>query len=261
MNSNRPVVISVVQYADELTAGTLTVFDLLDKVEHFGVQGIELRRELWADYQRDLPAVRERLHAAGKFATYATFSTLFSPSAEAHAMLLHDLDTAKALESPLLRIFPGDAPADTADPAWGAAREAVDYAQSSGVVIALENWAKLPGGRLSEVKYVLDNISSPALKVNVDIANYSMHGDDVLEAIRVTGNRAVYAHLKDKAGRESDATTHLGGGILPMRAIVGALNALPQEIIYCFEFVGDGEADARIEKSLAYLRDFENADS
>lgn len=258
MNSNRPVVISIVQYLDELEAGTFTIFDLLDKVKQSGVRGVELRREVWANYQTELAAVRERLQADGKFATYATFSTLFSPTAEAQALLLHDLDTAKALGSPLLRIFPGDAPVDVTHPAWAKAREAVDYAEALGIVIALENWAKLPGGRLSEVKHVLDNISSPALKVNVDIANYAMHGDDVLEAIRVTGERVVYAHLKDKAGTESDATTHLGGGILPMREIVGALNALPQEVIYCFEFVGDGEADMRIEKSLAYLRDFES---
>jgi hypothetical protein len=45
----------------------------------------------------------------------------------------------------------------------------------------------------------------------------------------------------------------LGGGALPLDAIFAELDRLPQQIIYCFEFVGGGDPDARIAKSLAYL--------
>ena len=255
INTKRPVLISVIQYQEELKAGTLTVLDLIDKLQGLGVDGIELRRELWPDYAHQLLAVKERIAAVGKLVTYATFSTLFSPDAVAHKLLLHDLDTAKALGSPLLRVFPGAAPADTTDAKWTGAIEAVAHATSLGVVIALENWGKLPGGLLSEMTHILNHIPSPTLKVNVDIGNYATHGEDVLDAIEVLGERVVYAHLKDNAGEKSDDTTYLGGGQSPMREIMTALNALPQRVIYCFEFVGGGEPDARIAKSLAYLRE------
>jgi sugar phosphate isomerase/epimerase len=169
--------------------------------------------------------------------------------------LLHDLDTAKALGSPLLRVFPGAVPADISDATWAWAHEAVDYAASLGLLIALENWGKLPGGHLSELSYVLHNIPSQTLKVNVDVGNYAMHGEDVLEAIKVLGERVVYAHLKDKPVMNGETTTYLGGGAFPMDAIVDALEALPQPMLYCFEFDGDGEAEMRIAKSLAYLRE------
>ncbi len=254
MKSKRPVLICVVQYQAELTAGTLSILDLVDKLDGLGVDGIELRRELWANYANELPAVRDRIAAAGMLVTYATFSTLFSADDAAQKLLLHDLDTAKAVGSPLLRVFPGAAPADTSDAAWVKANEAVAYAERLGIVIALENWGMLPGGHLSELTHILDHMPSPTLKVNVDVGNYAMHGEDVLEAIAVLGSRVVYAHLKDKPEAAGMATTYLGDGALPMDAIVAALEALPQPIMYCFEFDGDGVAEMRIEKSLAYLR-------
>lgn len=252
----RPIVVSVVQYQDELKSGQMTVFDLLDKLEPLGADGVELRREVWANYQRELAAVRDWLTAKNLLVTYATFSTLFNNNADAHQLLLHDIDTAKALGSPLLRVFPGAAPDDTRGQGWKDARSAIDHASSLGIVIALENYGRSPGGTSDEVKLILDAIPSDALKTNIDIGNYATHGEDVIAAIGKVGSRAVYAHLKDKAGERSDATTSLGGGDMPMREIVTALNALPQEMIYCFEFVGGGEADSRIRKSIAYLRDF-----
>lgn len=254
MNANRPILMSILQYQDEVNAGKISLFEVFDKLKGLGVAGIELRREIWPKREQEQTAVRDWLKQAGMMVTYATFSTLFSADEDARRLLYHDIDTAKALGSPLLRIFPGADPFTATDAAWQAANAAVEYAASLGIVIALENWGKLPGGRVRELAHILDRI--PALKTNIDIGNYATHGEDVLEAIRTFGDRAVYAHLKDKAGDRSDATTYLGGGTLPMREIIAALNALPQPIIYCFEFVGDGEAEERIKKSVDYLRSF-----
>ncbi|MBX3066894.1 MAG: sugar phosphate isomerase/epimerase [Anaerolineae bacterium] len=258
MTSHRPIVISIIQYQDDIAAGRMTVFDLINRLPGFGVAGIELRRETWQNYQSELPAVRDLLKQMGMIVTYGSFSTLFSSTDESRRLLRHDLETAQALGSPLLRVFPGAAPDALDDPAWQQAVEIVDYAASLNVVIALENFGKTPGGKLSEVLHILNRIQSPALQTNIDIGNYDTNGEDVVTAIHALGSRAVYAHLKDKAGERSDSTTYLGGGTLPMRKIVTALNQLPQPIIYCFEFVGAGEADSRIEKSVAFLRSLES---
>lgn len=256
MAKNRPILISVIQYQDELKAGTLSIFDVIEKAHTLGADGVELRREVWANYQDELSAARERIEAVGLLVIYATFSALFSADESARKLLFHDIETAKALGSPLLRVFPGAAPTSLDDMAWESAIEAVEYAAAQGVTLALENFGKTPGGTVNEILHILNRIPLDALKTNIDIGNYSTHGEDVPEAVQAVGSRAVYAHLKDKAGDKSDATTHLGGGEMPMREIITALNALPQQVIYCFEFVGDGEADARIEKSIAYLRGF-----
>lgn len=254
MKSNRAVLMSVMQYKTELESGSLTISKLLDKVDKLGVDGVELRRELWPHYAKELPAIREKIDHAGMMVTYATFSTLFNMTAEGHKMLLHDLDTARALGSPLLRVFPGATPPDQHDPRWRSAIEAVAHASSLGIVIALENFGKLPGGHLSEISNILHHIPSSALMTNIDTGNYETHGEDTVTAIQTLAERVVYAHLKDKADARSDGTTYLGGGRSPLKAIVMALEALPQPVLYCFEFVGGGEPDARITRSLAFLR-------
>ena len=48
---------------------------------------------------------------------------------------------------------------------------------------------------------------------------------------------------------------YLGGGAMALHPILDALDALPQEMTYCFEFPGGGEPDERIRKSLAYVRE------
>lgn len=254
MNTNRAILISVVQYQAELESGKLTVSQLIDKLDKLGVDGIELRREVWPHYATELPAVRAKIESSGMLVTYATFSTLFNTTPEGHKMLMHDLDTAKALGSPLLRVFPGAAPSDPTDARWKPAIEAVAHASSLGLVIALENYGKLPGGHLSEITHILNHIPSSALKTNIDTGNYETHGESVVDAIQTLAERIVYVHLKDKADLRSDGTTYLGGGHSPLKAIMTALNALPQPILYCFEFVGGGEPDARIAKSLAFVQ-------
>ena len=122
------------------------------------------------------------------------------------------------------------------------------------MAIALENFAGTPGRRLDEVKAVLDGIQSPALGTNLDVGNYAANGQDVVEAIRILGERVIYTHLKDVTPGTPGAT-YLGDGRLPIAQIVAAFDRLPQRVIHCFEFGGGGDPDGRINASLALLRD------
>ena len=252
IRSDRPVYISVSQYMDELQAGTMLVAGVVEKACTLGVDGVELRREPWPAYERELPATRQLVEALKLGVTFATHNLLFA-QAEAHRLLLRDVDTAAALGSPLLRIFPGQTPPDEDAVGWEGAMEAVERAASHGIVIALENYVGMPGGTLAEVVHILDRIPSPALKTNIDIGNYVVRGQDVVEAIRAVGQRAVYAHLKDRSADPASPHAYLGGGIMSLRPILAELDGLPQEMIYCFEFPGGGDPDGRIKKSLAYL--------
>jgi sugar phosphate isomerase/epimerase len=254
MSAERPILISVMQFEEELKRGSMTIFDLLERAQTLGANGVELRRELWPAWQDELPLVRHRLEEESLLVTYATFVTLFSEDNTDQAVLRSDIDAAAALGAPQLRVFQGPAPADDDQAGWDAGRAAVDYAVQKGITLALENFARTPGGKLSEIQRVLDRIQHPALATNIDIGNYALHNEDVPAAIRTLGPRIISAHLKDQPDDHSLPPTYLGGGDQPLADIFAEFDRLPQRILYCFEFRGAGAPEDGIRRSLAYLQ-------
>jgi sugar phosphate isomerase/epimerase len=248
VSAERPVLVSVMQFEDALKSGAMTVFDVIDVAGRTGADGVELRRELWTGWESELSEARRRAGEKRLLITYATHATLFSSDA---ATLRGDIDAAAALGSPIIRFFPGQLPADDDSAGWARGQTIADYAAQKGVVIALENYARTPGGTLAEVQTCLAYI--PSLMTNLDMGNYSLHGQDVPTAIAALADRIVYSHLKDQTGNPDDAPTVLGAGLLPLGGIFDALDALPQRVIYCFEFRGGDDAVGRIEQALAYL--------
>ena len=255
MDHHRPVLISVMQYEDELNAGTLATRDVIAAAARLGADGIEIRPEFWRDKPQELPEARDLIATLGLLVTNATRNTLFTAEPDGAARLREDIDDTRTLGAAQLRVFSGPIPADDDATGWAAGQAIIDYAASQGIILALENYAWTPGGRLAEIARILDRLPSPALATNIDIGNYTRHGDDVPTAIRTLGSRAISAHLKDQDGPPDFGSHPLGGGTLPLGAIMAELEALPQRLIYCFEFRGGGDPDARIATSLAYLRE------
>ena len=132
MQAARPVLISVVQYQDELAAGTLAVLDVLKAAQRLGADGVELRAEHWRDKERELGAARALAEDLGLLITYATTTTLFSADAAGEQSLRRDIDDARALGAPQLRVFQGPAPADDDPQGWAAGEEAVTHAAPAG---------------------------------------------------------------------------------------------------------------------------------
>ena len=201
MAANRPVLISVMQFEDALKSGALTVFDVIEKAEQLGVEGVELRRELWPDWQDEMVEARRQADAAGLLIAYATHATLFSSDA---ATLRGDIDAASTLGSHIIRFFPGQLPADDDTTGWAGGQAIADYAAQKDVVIALENYARTPGGTLAEIQTALARI--PSLMTNLDMGNYSLHSQDVPAAVAALADRIVYSHLKDQTGNPADGS-------------------------------------------------------
>jgi sugar phosphate isomerase/epimerase len=256
MTKPRPILISTVQYDAELTAGTVLSLDVIEVAKRLGVDGVELRDGYWRDKDREIAAARRKLDELGLIVTYATNLALFTPADQ--VSLRRAVDDAVALGSSLVRVFPGSVPPDVNRAAWSAAREAVDDAAERGIVLALENFGRVPGCRLAEVAGILDRIESPALGTNVDVGNYAANGEDAVVAVRALADRIVSTHLRDHAETPAGVdATYLGGGTLPLPAILAELARLPQKVIYCFEFEGGGDPEGRIAKSLNFLRNLE----
>lgn len=253
LTSKRPILISVMQFEDALKRGERTVWEVIDIARQVGADGVELRRETWPELDREREAVARYMADAKLLVTYATHTTLFDRSAQGQQQLCQDIETAATLGAELVRFFPGLVPEVDDDPAWMVAKEIVDYAAERGIIIALENYARTPGGTLAEIQNVLTRLESPALCTNLDIGNYPNHGQDVVAAIDSLADKIIASHVKDKTANPADPPTVLGAGILPLPDILQALAQLPQRIYYIFEFRGGDDPVARIEHSLAYL--------
>jgi sugar phosphate isomerase/epimerase len=258
MPAFHPILISTVQYDDELRAGRVGQVDVLRAAKHLGVDGAELRLDYWRDKAIEIPLARQLADELGLLATYATSLTLFSPDADGPALLRQAIDDAVALGSPLLRVFPGLAPSGDDRRSWDPAREVVGYAASRGIVVALENFGQAPGCRVAEIQRVLDRIELPALGTNVDVGNYAANGEDPALAVRELSRRVVSSHLRDHAKTPAGVdATYLGGGIMPLRPVFAEFARLPHKVIHVFEFAGGGDPEGRVAKSLAYLRTLE----
>ena len=251
--AHRPILISAMQFEEELKSGECSVWEFIDIARQTGADGVELRRETWPRLNAELAEAARRIAEAGLLVTYATQATLFD-NAESTLQLRQDIDTASTLGAPLVRFFPGPTPPADDQTAWARAQQVVDYAAAHNTVIALENYARAPGGTLAEVHGALSRLASPALRTNLDMGNYPNHGQDVVAAIDTLSDNIIAAHLKDKTANPSDSPVPLGAGVLPLAEILTSLDQLPQRVFYIFEFRGAGDPVGGIQRSLAYLK-------
>ena len=242
------------QFEDELKSGERSVWEVIDIARRVGADGVELRRETWPRLDAELPQTARRIADAGLLVTYATQATLFDGSNQGQRQLRQDIEAAATLGAPFVRFFPGPTPSSDDGAVWTRAQQVVDYAAARNTIIALENYARTPGGTLAEIQAALTRLASTALRTNLDMGNYPNHGQDVVAAIDSLAGQIVAAHLKDKTATPSDPPTFLGAGVLPLTEILDALDQLPQRICYIFEFRGGDDPVGRIERSLAYLK-------
>ncbi len=252
-HAHRPILISAMQLEDELKNGERSVWDLIEIALLTGADGVELRRETWPRLDAEVAEAARRIADARLLVTYATQATLFDTN-ESTLQLRQDIDTAATLGAPIVRFFPGPTPPAGDQAAWARAKQVVDYAAARNTTIALENYARTPGGTLAEVHGALSRLASPALRNNLDMGNYPNHGQDVVEAIDALSDKIIAAHLKDKTANPADPPAPLGTGVLPLAEILNALDQLPQRVYYIFEFRGAGDPVGGIQHSLAYLK-------
>jgi sugar phosphate isomerase/epimerase len=252
----REFFISAVQIDAELRSGARTVLDLALLAQRHGARGAEYRDYYWKDKEKELPAVRDQFSRLGLLAAYTTNTTLYNTDPSLQAQLLRDIEDARALGSPLLRVNLGPRPTpDRAAAVREAARRAIEHATRCGIRLALENNARPPGEQLSEIREALEAFNAPALGTNIDFANYVTCNQDPIAAIKALSRWIIYVHAKDAlrtaAGWKS---VSLGAGSLPLKDIFAALDATGSRFPLCFEFPGEGDPDGAISQSKAWLQ-------
>lgn len=236
-------------YEKPLRSGEMSVLDLGPIAVKVGAQGVEYRTVYWQDVDSELPAVVDQLAELGLRVTYASFATLYGGDADTKAGLLRDIDHARALGSPLLRVFRGAGDDETI------AREVLAAAEAAGVKLALENFVTAPGNRLTDVVATVEALDSPALGVNVDVGNYVKNGQDPVTAVAALAPWTIYSHFKDvREGADGQIATYPGNGFVDLPAVLAALDP---DVPFGFEYPGEGDPESAIRAGLEYVRQHE----
>ncbi len=199
-------------------AGRLDLMGFIDYAASQGVAGVELLDIFWSDAEREIPAVQARIAAAGlELAVYSISNNFIQPDAIERQRELADLrrgvDIALELGVGVMRVFSGSARAGVSQQEgmeWileGLSAGAA-YAESQGVILALENHGKF-AGRGDQVRHIIESVNSPALRVNLDTGNFLPVGQNPTEAARQLADLVVLAHLKDMRQAASDEAGHV----------------------------------------------------
>lgn len=109
---------------------------------------------------------------------------------------------------PFVVTIPGGQPADWDDPAQRAmlvdnTGALAAYAERRGVIFAFEAHVLQIVETPAQLLWLMEQVPSPALKVNFDISHFDVLGISTEESVHqlVPGERSVHTHLKDQRGR------------------------------------------------------------
>lgn len=187
-----------------------------------GAQGVELLDFFWRDREAELPKAKRQVADAGlALAVYSIGNDFFQPDRAQWEAQLADLKTgvavANQLEAPVLRVFSGNARPDyTFEQGLGwivdGLAAGAEYAAAQGVTLALENHG-LMAGRSDQVRSIIQQVNSPALRANLDTGNFLLVNQNPTEAARELADLVALVHLKDFRRAQPEDTEHVYKGL------------------------------------------------
>ncbi|MCD6361736.1 MAG: sugar phosphate isomerase/epimerase [Armatimonadetes bacterium] len=175
------------------------------------------------------------------------------------ALVKRQIDMTALAGADVLRIFAGWVGASQfTDATFAQISEALqavgEHAEAAGVKVAVENHGGVTATGAQCLR-LLDPVTSPAVGLNYDPANFRHAGEDAMAALLVTCDRINYSHWKD-VYYEGDEPEYcaVGEGVIDWQPIVDHLIASGFDGYWAIEYetVEDVERGAR--DSLAYLK-------
>ena len=205
-----------------IRTGKMNLPQFIDFVAGQNVAGVEILDYFWLDRKTEIPRVKKQAADVGlEIAVYSIGNDFFQPEAEARAKQLDDLkrgvDTASELDVNLMRVFSGNyrdgyTLEDGMDWIVEGLAAGAEYAHQHGVTLALENHGKM-AGRSDQVKTIIDQVDSPALRANLDTGNFLLVGQNPVDAARELAGLIALVHLKDFGLAAPDETGHTYEGL------------------------------------------------
>ncbi|WP_067621878.1 sugar phosphate isomerase/epimerase family protein [Alicyclobacillus acidiphilus] len=248
-----------------------SVIDFLQFCHEAGVQHVELLDLFWRDADTEVPAVLEYLRSHDmKVAAYAVTNdfvhTDVANRESALQAVQNGISFAKKLGSPVVRVFSGDLKEGyDFESAFGYIVEGLKAAAAEAgddVILALENHGKL-AGRGDQVKRVILEVGSNALKSTFDVGNFYLVGQQPMEALAQLSGYLGHVHVKDFVPSDKGllATTGeyfagaaCGQGIVPFKDIFSMLDTIGYTGALSVEYEGEGDELEGVHASLSFLR-------
>jgi len=164
-----------------LQSGEMSVEDFIRKGYDMGLDGVELTAYYFptteTEYLKRLKrlALAYGLDIAGT-AIGGSFALPEEARAEQVALAREWVDVSVTLGAPCLRVFAGPVPEGHSEEeamAWCIAglKQAAEYAEEKGVVLALENHGGITA-TFEQVRQLVEGVGSDWLRVNLDLGNY-----------------------------------------------------------------------------------------
>ncbi len=174
------------------------------------------------------------------------------PAARADALAFTRgcIDLAVDLRAPVVHglsgaLVPGVEEAEAWEWLTSAVSESADYANSRGVLFAIEAIANHLVSRTENLQQLMNRVGDNRLWVNFDPSHFQVMGDDPVAAARTLAARTVHVHLKDAQGVPEDFTfPPLGEGRIDFDSMIvelrdggydGVLSAEYEAQVYGFD--------------------------
>jgi sugar phosphate isomerase/epimerase len=195
---------------------TMTLFEWIDLAATLDVQGVEMYDGFFESFDPAyLAEVKARLDSHGLEMPMLCFSPDFTqPEADARAAEVartrNAIDLVAFFGGVTCRVLSGQARPDISREdgvRWtvDCIRELLPYAQSKGVILAMENhykdgyWLYREFAQKMDVFLeIVDQIDSPWFSINYDPSNALVAGDDPLELLDAVKTRVVTMHASDR---------------------------------------------------------------
>jgi len=165
------------------------------------------------------------------------------------------LDVAVEMEGPIVTTHVGLIPEDPLDPAYQTLLRSVGaiakHGEKVGAAFAIETGQETP----EALRQFLEDVGSPAVKVNFDPCNLLRYGHEkgVVGGVHTLAPYIVHTHAKDWDPGTRRATC--GQGQVPWKAYLAALDEIGYEGVLAIEDeTGVEDIDASIAESFAFLK-------
>jgi L-ribulose-5-phosphate 3-epimerase len=129
-------------------------------------------------------------------------------------------------------------------------RACAPVAESSGVILALENVGRSPAKSAPAIAAVLDAVDSPAVRVYYDIGNATSLGYDPIDELKLLGDRVAQVHIKGARSAQ------LWENTLDMGAVARTLREIGYDGYLVFETQATEHPSEGAARNLALLKGY-----
>lgn len=168
------------------------------------------------------------------------------------------IDAAVALNAPFVRLLSGGHREDSPPPEFFSSLHYAfntvgDYAHSKGIKITIENHGG-PTATGQRIVKIMQGISSPAVGLNYDPANFLNQGTDPLMALRYILPWVNYSHWKDVYWQEGPQFCAFGEGEIVWKPIIQTLLNSGYQGYWVVEYENPQDVERGTATSLENLR-------